>query len=96
MLSICLFSAHLHAFIGMPYLVLSSLLDFTGVITTLMSASTTTLMFTVHITSAQSQTSVLNATFSTWSTMMATAPVTTLPRVSNAGSATGLCRQMVR
>lgn len=67
---------------------------FTGVITTLTSASTTTLMCTVHTTLAQSPTSVLSATFSTWWTMMATAPVTTQPRASNAGSATGLCHQM--
>lgn len=69
---------------------------FTGAITILTSASTTTLMFTVLTTPVQSQTSGRNATFSTWSTMMATARVTTLPKASNAGSATGLCHRTGR
>lgn len=69
-----------------------SLSDFTGVITTSMSASMTTLMSTVRTTLARCPMSGPSDTSSTWWTMTATAPATTPPRASNAGSATGLCR----
>ena len=69
---------------------------FTGVTTTSMSASTTTLMSTAHTTPARSLTSGPSATSSTWLTTTATAPATTQPRASNAGSATDPCHQTDR
>lgn len=69
-----------------------SLSGFTGVITTSMSASMTTLMSTVRTTLAQCPMSEPSDTSSTWWIMTATAPVTTPPKASNAGSATGLWR----
>lgn len=69
---------------------------FTEGITTLTSASTTTSTSTVHITSARCRMSGPSATCFTWWTMTATAHVTTPPKASSAGNATGLCLQTDR